>query len=82
MIRLSAYCLFFFLNKFLLKWHLSANLSGPINVVNTHGPSSAPAPYFKLSERWAVAGQDAGGRLGGPPALGPEELVSALSGAH
>lgn len=36
MIRLSAYCLFsfFFLNKFLLKWHLSANLAGPRNVVN------------------------------------------------
>lgn len=77
-IRLSAYRLFsffFFLNKFLLKWHLSANLSGPINVVNTHGPSSAPTPYFKLSERRVVTERDARGRLGGPPALGPEELV-------
>lgn len=48
---------FLFLNKFLLKWHLSANLSGPINVVNTRGPSSATAPCFKLWERQAVAEQ-------------------------
>lgn len=48
MIRLSVYCLFFFffffLNTFLLKWHLSANLSGPVSALNTRGPSSATAP--------------------------------------
>lgn len=63
---------FLFLNKFLLKWHLSANLSGPTNVVNTHGPFPATAPYFELSERRAVAEKDTDtrGHLGTAPALG------------
>lgn len=75
MIRLSAYRLFsffFFLNKFLLKWHLSANLSGPRNAVNARGPPSATAPYFRLRERQAVAEWDTCGRH---LPLGPEELV-------
>lgn len=71
---------FLFLNKFLLKWHLSANPSGPTNVVNTRGPSAA-APAFEPSRRRAVAERETRGRLAWPLPSGPAELA-ARSGAH